>query len=117
MGAAAIAVARVVSLIIGLAYAHRQLGRYVTPAYDLRPLVPAAFASAALAAGILVPQIFYSGVGAIPVYATVGGVAFVLIIRRAVHEEDLSLLGELLRGRAGPLERLARRVFSHPARA
>jgi O-antigen/teichoic acid export membrane protein len=115
--AAAIAVARVLSLLIGLAYAHHQLGRYVRPAYDLRPLVPTALASAALAAAILLPQLLYSGVAAIPIYALAGGVAFSLIIRGAVREEDLSLLGELLRGRAGAVERLARRFFTLRERA
>jgi hypothetical protein len=113
--AAAIAAARVISLMIGLLYAHHQLRRYLEPAYDLSALLPTIGASAALAAAILLPQLIYPAAAAVPIYALAGGAIFLLILRPAVREEDFALLGELLRGRAKPIESFARRLFGRPA--
>ncbi|MBI3447975.1 MAG: oligosaccharide flippase family protein [Acidobacteria bacterium] len=113
--AAAIAVARVVSLLVGLAYAHRQLSRYLAPAYDVEALAPTFAGSAVLAAAILVPRVFGAPIFSAPIGAAVGAGLFILIVRPAVRDDDLALLGDLLRGRFRPAERLARRVFRRPA--
>ncbi len=111
VGAAAIATARAVSLLLGCAYAHTQLRRYIAPTYETRILPRAAGAALILALVTALPQLFLYHPAIVPLYAAAGTVLFVLAIRPAVRAEDLDLLGSLLQGRAAPLERLARRIL------
>jgi O-antigen/teichoic acid export membrane protein len=113
MGAAAIAVARVGALLIGLLFAQRQLKRYLTPSYATEVMPRTILAAILLAAAIAIPQAIYDHPAVVPLYALAGTGLFVLLIRPAVRPEDLDLLGDLLRGRAAFVERLARRIFDH----
>jgi len=116
-GAAAIAVARILSLLIGLAYAHHQLRAYLDPGYDLAPFPRAAAASGILAATIALPQVAFYHPAVVPFYALAGMTLLVVAMRPAVRKEDLDLVSELLGGRAASLQRFARRLFDRPAAA
>ncbi|HXI01920.1 MAG TPA: oligosaccharide flippase family protein, partial [Candidatus Saccharimonadales bacterium] len=111
MAATGIALARLGSLLTGLLFAHRQLHRYITPAYDAATLPRVLAASGLLFAAAGIPQLFFYG----PALATACGAAgaglFVLAIRPAIRGEDFDLLAEVLHGRMAWMQRLARRVL------
>jgi len=111
LGAAAIALARVVSLLVGLLYANVQLRRYIAPVYDLQAIGITTVATAAMAAVIVLPQLAVTATAAVPILAVAGVSVFVMIIRSALRAEDLDLMGDLLRGRVPRLERFLRLVF------
>ncbi len=109
--AAAIALARSAALATGLAYAHAQLRRHLTPSYSLESLPRALTASAILLAAAALPQIVFYHPLAAPLYGLAGAALFVAVIRPAIRPEDLDLLSSLLRGRASPLDRAIRSLF------
>src|SRR5207249_3159484 len=80
-GAAAIAVARVFSLLAGIAFAHRQLKRYIVPRYDLAALPRTMAATALLVAAIVAPQALITSASAVPLFAFAGAIVSVVVLR------------------------------------
>jgi O-antigen/teichoic acid export membrane protein len=116
-GAVAVAAARIGALAIGAAFAHRQLARYVRPAYDIGALPRIGAASALFLAIVAIPQAFVDLPAAVPLYALAGAAGFLLAARPAVRDEDLDLVDAIFRGRAAGFRRTLRRALGRPAAA
>lgn len=109
--AAALALARSAALLAGLAFAHRQLAGYVTPAYDLSALPRSLLATLGMAAVAGLPQLVWYSAWLAPAWGAAGAALFILLIRPVVREEDLSLASSVLGDRLTGVSRILRKLL------